>query len=166
MNAPSATITRLASNLQHRLQDSLQCRDVTFHWTFEPPGSSCRLHMELGVSDSAQLETAERQLRDSLVLISQVWQEAASGKELRRSFRAVIPPDVMSESLPLDTPAESLFRITLHCPMTSVRCQTSESPEQRNCFGSGMSLVMKGGGIKGLAYVGALEVLEAVSKPS
>jgi predicted acylesterase/phospholipase RssA len=145
-----------AQLLEQRLSDALL---ESAHATrIVVASNSHGLMATIQVSDVNHVESLEAVVASSLTVIAQRWASDARGQLPQRRLECIIPPDVKSASWNSiqDTPRTFLLKIEATLtPGQDVapRILPYESSDHPR------ALVMKGGGIKGLAYVGALEIL-------
>jgi predicted acylesterase/phospholipase RssA len=112
------------------------------------------------VREFSQVSDAESKLREILTVHSTRWVSADNHRSPCLQLTCVIPPQAMPEGWRSRSDVPSLFQLNVAIP---------DRPPQEPVVlplpavnpNLPLALIMKGGGIKGLAYIGALEVLTA-----
>lgn len=110
------------------------------------------LSLELVVTTPHHMRQMELELQKILTIVYQSWDTDDQLPWPRRRLKALLPPVVAYDP---DADA-SWFELILACHSAEALVRSEDAPglEPKT-----HTLVLKGGGIKGLAYIGALEVL-------
>lgn len=143
--------TRLIQYLDQGLQDELPLGVL---YQIQTRADGAEMVMILKVVDMDALLQVEQALHRLLNVVYQHWSQTVPAGPPDRALKAVIPPEVLQG--PPDQDSPQLFPLQMSVG-TDIRFQHREIPPHRD---TPRTLVLKGGGIKGLAYIGAWEVLE------
>lgn len=153
---------RLASALlQQRILTAIQDANEIAKVTFEAADNKSGESHLAGVVEVASLEsvnTVESLLRESLSVNGRKWRSNVPGEQPRLVLKAVIPPDVKPASWASIAHQPTMFVVAIQATLDANELETATILKFPDDIVS-VALVMKGGGIKGLAYVGALEIL-------
>ncbi len=157
---PSASTSQIfqesAQLLEQRLSDALL---ESAHATRIGVATTSRgLMATIRVSDVNHVGDIEAVVATTLTVIAQRWVSDAPGQPPQRRLECVIPPDVKPAGWNSVNDSPRTFPLTIEATLVQSEVvaprilpyEPSDRPH---------ALVMKGGGIKGLAYVGALEIL-------
>lgn len=142
--------------LEQRLVDALH--DVELGTNVWVASDDHTISATVEVAHVDHVSEIEAALSSSLSVIANQWLSDRSGETPRRNLECVIPPDVKpSLWSALSTPPRT-FTLSIEATLTPEHVTSANRVPFPTTEGS-LALVMKGGGIKGLAYVGALEIL-------
>jgi len=116
----------------------------------------------LSVSTMDLIQPIASLIGEELTIISSGWMDAPESASQRMELTCLVPPWAMPTgwSERRDVPRTLTIRIEAVSSLRLVDQEQLTAPSTRRATAP-VALIMKGGGIKGLAYVGALEELEA-----
>ncbi|MCA9125650.1 MAG: patatin-like phospholipase family protein [Planctomycetales bacterium] len=150
-----------SSLLQQRIANAIQDANEIAKVTFEVANNDAGDGHLTGVIEVASLESinqVESVLRESLSVNGRKWRSKSPGEQPRLVIKAVIPPDVKPASWSSIVNQPTMFVVAIQATLDESELETATILRFPDDIAS-VALVMKGGGIKGLAYVGALEIL-------
>jgi len=109
----------------------------------------------LSIGSKTKATDIESMIAETYSIVGRKWLNATPGTDPKLELNVIIPPDSKPvEWSSLQTP-KSTFELTIEATLTNEQEMLPKIlPLRKSC-----ALVMKGGGIKGLAYVGALGIL-------
>lgn len=150
-----------SSLLQQRIANAIQDANEIAKVTVDVSDNATGDGYLTGVIEVANFESinaVESLLRQSLSVNARKWRSNAPGEQPRLVIKAAIPPDVKPASWASISNRPTMFVVAIQATLDESDLETATILKFPDDITS-VTLVMKGGGIKGLAYVGALEVL-------
>lgn len=119
---------------------------------------SSQIQGRISVADNSDIQQAEQAIRDELTVVLHEWIESDGYPLPRLLLVCLIPPYAQPQGWSARTDVPRSFEVTIEVAIPLE--QNDDGNVIRLSTNTEYALVMKGGGIKGLAYVGALELLE------